>query len=290
MALHGHVYYITEPSQAFVPVVLGDTAPTTGFVPWGGVTVEAIYFWDFLGLEFPVWVASTHTAHDGSYTLPEPSAGLNGIAQQVALRVVSGVTVYRSSYMSRAHALSRPLDMWIYVDRLPVSDGITAGTVSQQINGHGLPGNTRITAGGPYGLNFRGSEGQVDINFNIWTAPDVSCDLNAFLDLSLNGYDIEVGWPTDWFESPGDVLNKIRSGIASAGSSINTAVLNRMASILETSEGLTAGLANNFLHHDVSTTFFGISYPHAHNWGIGETGDNTVVLTANACIGFPRSF
>jgi hypothetical protein len=40
----------------------------------------------------------------------------------------------------------------------------------------------------------------------------------------------------------------------------------------------------------VSVVFFGIGYPHKHSWKIGDTTDETIVLTANPCIGFPRNF
>jgi hypothetical protein len=288
--LVGHVYYITDASKAFVPVVLGDQPPTTGFVPWRGAKVEATYYWEFRGRRGRLWSTTAPAGSDGSFQLADPPAQVEQQANLVSLIVASGVPVFRSTYIPVAEARTTELDMWVYVDRLPVSDGISAGTISQQVNRHGLPGNTTITAGGPYGLNFSGSEGQVNMNFNIWIAPDTSPNLGAFLDLSINGYDINVGWPTDWVESPDDVLNSIKSGIAAAGSSINAAVLKRMVGILETQDGMSATMASNFLKNEVSVVFFGVGYPHRHSWDIGNTTDGTIVLTANPCIGFPRSF
>jgi len=286
--LVGHVYYITDASTAFVPVVLGDDLPTTGFEPWPGSTVEVTYYWELFLV--PLWSTTATAKSDGSFELSDPPAEIGDLAGLVSLTVTSGVPVFRSGYVPVAEARSKELNMWVYVDRLPVSDGISAGTVSQQVNGQGLPGNTTITAGGPYGLNFSGSEGQVSMNFNISIAPDTSPNLGDFLDLSINGWDINVGWPTSWFESAGDVLNKIKSGIAAAGSSINTAVLKRMAGILEAQEGLTASMASNFLDNEVSVVFFGVGYPTPHSWNIGDTSDGTIVLTASPCISFPRNF
>lgn len=289
MPLTGHVYYITNPSQAFVPVIFGDQVPTTGFVPWPGSTVRVTYYWEFLGF-IPLWSTTATAASDGSFTLANPPAQVEELGGYVSLTVTSGVPVFRSDYIPASEARAKELDMWVYVDRLPESDGISAGTVSQQVNGQGLPGNTTITSGGPYGLNFNGSEGQVSMNFNIWIAPDTSPNLGDFMDLSINGYDINVGWPTSWVESADDVLNKIKAGIAAAGGSINTAVLKRMEGILEAQEGLTASMASNFLNNEVSVVFYGIGYPNVHSWNIGNTTDGTIVLTANPCIGFPRNF
>jgi hypothetical protein len=52
-------------------------------------------------------------------------------------------------------------------------------------------------------------------------------------------------------------------------------------------ESLSASMAADFLS-DVSVTFYDIGYPIAYYWGIGDTSDNTIVLVANPCIGFPR--
>jgi hypothetical protein len=289
VSLAGHVYYITDPSRAFVPVILGDELPTTGFVPWPGTKVHVTYYWEFIGL-WPLWSTTATAGSDGSFQLADPPPQVAEQARFVSLTVTAGVPVFRSGYVPAAEARSKELNLWVYVDQLPVSDGISAGTISQQVNGHGLPGNTTITTGGPYGLNFSGSDGQVSMNFNIWIAPDTTVNLGDFLDLSINGYDINVGWPTSWFESADDVLNSLRSGIAAAGSSVNAAVLNRMVGILETQDGMSATMARNFLNNDVSVVFFGVGYPHPHSWNIGNISDGTIVLTANPCIGFPRNF
>jgi len=291
MTLVGHVYRVTNPLQAFAPVILNNAPPTSGFIPWPGATVTPLYAFHVPSIGFlPIpFFTTANVAADGSFSLAIPPAGLNQFPIVVSLSVTSGVGLYRSGYISLSQAQSKELNLWLYPDTLPTSDGISAGTISQQVSGQGLPGNTIITAGGPYGLNFSGSEGQVSINFNIWTAANISPNLKDFLDLSINGWDINVGWPTSWGESANNVLNKIKSGIAGTGSSINTVVLQRMEGLLESQEGLSASVVSKFLNQEVSVTFYGIGYPHSHSWGIGHTSDKTIVLTANPCIGYPRS-
>lgn len=310
MSLTGHVYFITDPKAAFAPVVLGNQSPTSGFVPWANATVSASYYVTSRtllavsrakpvnppdpgpdpGPSVRIWTATAAVRPDGSFSIPEPGLSRLETVDSVTLQVISGVPVFRTSDIPFATAKSKPLNIWVYVDKLPTSEGITAGTVSQQVNGQGLPGNTTITVGGPYGLNFSGSQGQVNINFNVSIAPDTSPALQSFLDVSINGWNINVGWPTSWFESADDVLNKIRSGIAGAGTNINNAVLARIQSILETDDGIPSQLAANFLNNEVSVTFSGVGYPTSHSWGINDTNDNTVVIVADPCIGFPRRF
>ena len=287
--LNGHVYYVTDVTKAFAPVILGDDLPTSGYEAWPGAKVTATYYWPIFG-QLPLWATSATVAGNGSFELAEPPAEIRTLVDAVSLTVTAGPPVYRSGYISLAEAQSKELDIWLYPDTLPTADGISAGAVSQVVNGQGLPGNTTLTAGGPYGLNFSGSDGQVSLEFNVVIAPDTSPDLTDFLDLSINGWDINVGWPTSWFESADDVLNKILSGIAGAGGSMNTAVLARMEGILESQEGLSSKTAANFLDNEVSVTFYGVGYPNKHSWNIGDTSDRTIVLVANPCIGFPRNF
>jgi len=177
----------------------------------------------------------------------------------------------------------------LFPDTLAVSAGIGAGDVSGVLAGSGLPGNTQITAS-PSGLSFQGSEGQVSLKFGIALRPDTSNDLNAFLDLSLASLNISVDWPTSWFKSATDVLNDLRSGLASAASSVNSAVLAKMETIIETEDGLPSSLAETFFNDEVSVTFMDVWYPTHHTWGIGDKDDGTVVVLADPCIGYPRDF
>jgi len=306
MSLVGHVFFITDPATALAPILAGDQAPSSGFEPWPKSTVLATYFLDsdFESLSTgpiqkpppirpgpQVWSTSATVQGDGSFTLSEPPKSKFGEVASVTLKVTSGVPVYRTSHIPIDTAKSKSLDIWVFVDQLPTSDGITAGTVSQQVDGAGLPGNTTITAGGPNGLNFSGTSGQVSINFNILIAPDTSPVLTDFLDLSINGSNISVGAPTSWLESADEVLAQVTSGIASAGDSINTAVLAKTQALLLAGDPLlTPDEVSKFLNNEVSVTFFGISFPNTHSWSIGNGADKTVVVVANPCVGFPRNF
>jgi hypothetical protein len=200
-----------------------------------------------------------------------------------------GRPLYRSGVFSLAEGDERQLDIYLFPDTLAVSDGIGAGDVSGVLAGSGLPGNTQITAS-PSGLSFQGSEGQVSLKFGISLRPDTSNDLNAFLDLSLASWNINVDWPTSWFKSATDVLNDLRSGLAGAASSVNSAVLAKMETIIETEDGLPSALAETFFNEEVSVTFMDVSYPTQHSWGIGDKDDGTVVVLADPCIGYPRDF
>ena len=46
MSLVGHVFFITDPKTAFIPVLLGDQSPTSGFEPRPKSTVLASYYLD----------------------------------------------------------------------------------------------------------------------------------------------------------------------------------------------------------------------------------------------------
>lgn len=200
-----------------------------------------------------------------------------------------GRHLYRSGLFRLAEGDRRELDMYLYADTLPVSDGITAGSVSSVLGSSGLPGNTRITAN-PSGLSFKGSEGQVSLAFGISLTPDTSNDLDSFIDLTLSSWNISVDWPTSWVKSANDVLDDLRSGLAGAGSSVNDAVLTKMENVIETEDGLPSSLASKFFGNEVSVTFMDVGYPTSHSWGIGDTGDQTVVITADPCLGYPRDF
>lgn len=317
MSLHGHVYQITNKDQAFLPILLNNVPPTAGFVPWPGLKVAAR-----LGLDFgPMWAiiptyATATTGPDGSFHIPSPPALPGGTESTfVSLLVSTGVPVFRSAWTPVAEAEFRDLNIWVFVD--PDSHGISAGMVSKQVQGHKLPGNTLITAGGPYGLNFAGSESVADVetvavNFNVWIAPDTSPNLDDFLDLSINGYDVTADYPTGasyaaeglaaglsplgsagfkGIESADDVVKQIKDGITAIGGSVNAAVLKKMEDdMLAQYKGMKASLARTFFESDVSVTLHRISYPAKYSWHIGDTSDKTIVVTAYACVGWPRDF
>lgn len=295
MPLVGHVYKVTNPLEVFAPVIRGDALPTSSFEPWPRSVVIAHYYWEVPYFGFLPLLPRTDNppapaAGDGSFSLWDPAPEVVGqpFPVWVSLEVEQGPTFYRSGRISLSEAQFKELNLWLYVD-FP-SDPISAGDISKLVAGHSLPGNTIITAGGPYGgLNFTGSDGPVSIDFNIRIDPDTSPNLNDFLNLSIYRPNINAGWP----ESVDDVLNKLKSGIAAAGRSINQAVLQRMADILQRPPvGLTSEMASAFLS-DVSVTFYSISYPStpypiSHSWGIGNIKDDTPILVAHPCIGYPR--
>jgi hypothetical protein len=196
---------------------------------------------------------------------------------------------YRSEFFPYAHAQSNKLDIFLFQPELPASDGISAGQISSVLAGEGLPGNTDITST-PWGLSLAGSQSQASIQFGIQMVPDTSANLNAFLDLALNGWNIHVGWPESWCESAGDILNKIKSGLGTAGSAANTAVQNHLTAILEGPPlNLNATETQNLLKA-VSIQFATVSFANAHTWALTNQSDPTRVIFAQPVIGYPRGW
>ena len=295
MSLDGHVYRITDPKAFFTPIVLGGGPPKNGFEPWAGVNVTASMYGKLFIVVVDYENLTTTTNAYGSFSIPDPPPYLENIfggpgEAFVSLMCSQGNRpLYRSGVFSLAEGDQRELNIYLYPDTLSVNEGIAAGDVSGVLGGAGLPGNTRVTAS-PSGLSFSGSEGQVSLEFGIAIRPDTSNNLDAFLDLSLASWNISVDWPTSWFKSATDVLNDIRNGLAGAAGSVNDAVLAKMETIIETEDGLPSSLANAFFETDVSVTFMDVWYPNQHSWGIGDANDQTVVVLADPCIGYPRDF
>ncbi len=295
MAIEGHIYRITDARTFFTPIVLGGTPPATGFEPWPGVNVGASLYGKLLFFVVDYENLYTTTDSAGRFSLADPPANLVNIFGGTEEAFVSllcshdGRPLFRSGMFQLGEADERELNIYLYPDTLSVSEGIVAGDVSGVLGGAGLPGNTQITAN-PSGLSFKGSEGQVSLQFGVALTPDTSNNLGAFLDLTLASWNINVDWPTSWFKSATDVLNDLRAGINGAGSSVNSAVLDKMKTVVEDEDGLPASLADTFFASDVSVTFMDVWYPATHTWGIGDTGDETVVVMADPCIGWPRDF
>src|SRR5215469_8515247 len=173
LSLTGHVFRITNARAAFGPILFGDEqAPTVGFTPWVGVTVTATYYLAGAGTDFGFSLVA-FTAPDGSLSItdldPNPAAQ-NFPFDRVSLTVEFGfqgfgVPLYRSPVMSLLQAAAKELNIWLYPDIVPASDGVTAGAISQQVNSLGLPGNTTILSLPGAGLQFFGSQGQVNMEF-----------------------------------------------------------------------------------------------------------------------------
>jgi hypothetical protein len=260
MNVKGRLNFVQDAATAFKPVILNSNPPTSGFMPWANVTITAFYYYDLgvLGVH-SLQQASTATDAAGDFSFPPPPAWNERIGRldSVSLQVNPGVVVYRTNLVS-AREMGQPFDIWVYVDRLRETEGITASTISQEVQSAGLPGNTTITAGSPNGLNFAGSRSEAKINFNVLIGPDTSTNLDNLLDLSLNGYNIHVGWPDSWCKSAGDILKEIESGITSADSAANANILARITQELSTDDDIPLLLAQNFLDNQASITFMGV--------------------------------
>jgi hypothetical protein len=304
MSTNGHVYLVTNPIEFFLPIIQGGSAPSSGYIPFVTTWVQVTYFTSLFEGFPPVPITSAGpvpTAPDGSFSLPDPNPAIvTAFGGESSISVFVRVSVdpllliplYRSDLVSLQNAEMDDIRIWVYPDRLPTSDGITAGAISGLVGNAGLPGNTNITAASN-GLSFSGSSGQVNLQFGVALTPDVSDNLNDFLDIALASYDIQIGWPASWFESTADILNKIKNGLQGIGPMLNAAILSKIETILEAplsagGEGLQSGQATYFLTQQVSVTFLSVSYPNAHSWPLSNRSDSTVVLLANPAIGYPR--
>jgi hypothetical protein len=289
--LTGHVYKVTEPTDAFFPVIFqGDQAPATGFEPWPNLTVTATYYSDRRG-DHGLGERLAITQGDGSFSIPGPPLDFPQF-DRVALTAEAGIQglgipYYRSPIMRLDQAAATELDIWLYPDTVPASDGITAGAISQLVSSAGIPTGVTVidSTPGSAGLRFflLGTG-----YFVVGLSPDWSPDLGKFIDLSLVSYDISVDFPSDLCESAHDVVNKIKAAVAQANGSVNPLVLNRMESVLQTQDSLSASQVKQFLEVDTSVTLMNINYPTLHLWWANNTSDSTVVVTANPCIGWPR--
>jgi hypothetical protein len=317
MALGGHIFKITNVLEAFLPVILGDNAPSGGFSPWPDATVMATYVLDFKtgpDQSFPmtIWESATTTAADGSFSLDDLPVGLDSLASppdtelNVALSVnavvaaspknrpVTGVPLYRSALIDLASARTRELDIWLFPDSLTESDGVTAGAVSGFVGAASLPENTTIHSG-PTGIGFTGSEGPVNVSFAISITPNLTTDTQTLVELSLQSWNIKVGSPTDIVKTAGDVLNGLKKGLAGAEVRMNAAILKKIQSLVTAeTAGLQRGVVtpaevNHFVTEEISTTFMTVAFLNNHSWNIRDDRDMTIVLFGDPCIGFGPS-
>ena len=178
------------------------------------------------------------------------------------------------------------MDLWLFPDNLPQSDGVSAGAISQLIGAGGVPGDVTLQSN-PTGLVLTGNQDEISVTLGTTIVPDTSFNVNKFLDLNMHGIQISVGWPVDMCISPAQVLAVIQSALGTAGTSLNSAVLTKMEGIL-VAEGLPKSSAKKFLTKQVSVTFWSTNFPRRHSWTVSDTSDKTIVVTANPCIGWPR--
>jgi hypothetical protein len=294
MPLTGRVFRIQN-AKALAPIILG-IPPLFGFVPFSDVTVTAVFTAN-LGLIQLTFTSSANTAADGSYSIPSDlPSGLSGLPWQASLTVTASMPLYRCAPIPLQEATSGALNLWLFPDLLPTTDGVRAGSISSLLTSDAsLLAGASITST-PTGLHFSGISdpgvggwpNQVHIDFTVTLTPDMSTNLQNFLDPSITSPVINIDFPTSVVESNSDVLKQLQSAVAGAGASMNATVLSLMESILETQDNISAAAAQKFFTEQVSVTFMNVLFPTNHTWGIGDTGDKTVVIAGNPCIGFPR--
>jgi hypothetical protein len=288
MAITGRVNRITDQTAFFTPIVGGTGKPTSGFAPLTkeSFTVTMIGWLPAPPLYFPFF-ANVDTVN-GSFALAEFPGSLD--VDDVSISLSHGSRpFYRSRKFKYARAKEGGLDIYLYQPILPRSDGIAAGAISQALSGSSLPGNTTLTASS-WGLGVAGSEGQADIQFGVNIVPDTSFDLGLSVDLQLNGYNIQVGWPTDWCTSPDDILNSIKSALNTDDSQVNGFIKKQILQMLQKPPvGLPGTLANTLLDR-VSITFTTIVFPNSHTWGLSNTTDKTIIMAVHPTLGYPRDW
>ena len=287
MSIKGQVNLITNAVGFFTAVLSGDAPPDGS---WASAT----------GMPFGVEITGAPQAReetfriegvvdesDGTFSLAGFREGLPVDVAAISLKL-HGTQCFRTEYFS-AGALGRSLQLFLLQPRVPLTSAITAGQISANLEGSGLPGNTKLTSG-PAGLGVAGSKEGAHLQFGVAVVPDVSFDLALFMDVELNGYDIHVGWPADICESANDVLKKIRKGLRAAGSDVNATVLKNIESALTSPpESLDPVLANQLLQN-VSVQFVSVVTLNDHTWPLKDTGDKTPILFAQPVFGYPRRF
>ena len=77
---------------------------------------------------------------------------------------------------------------------MPAPQGVTVAFASIQL-GPLAPGDTTVTASTPAGINILGLSDGVGLNFNLMISPDTTSNLGSFLDVHMNGWNINDGFP-----------------------------------------------------------------------------------------------
>jgi hypothetical protein len=293
--LTGRVFKVQD-QLALLPILFGDIPPLFGFAPWGGITVTTTYLVDLLFGRVPIFTGSATTAGDGRFSVSSDiSDPWQGLDVWVALTVSSGVPLYRSGFVRLQDVSTGQLNFWLFPDTLPSSDGITAGSISQQL-GSSLPAGTILTTG-PAGLDLAGinesgpsplPSDQIHVDLGVAITSDSTPNLQTFVDVSIRYADINIDFPTSLFVSNDQVLQALQSAINGAAGGLNSTVLTKMEGILESQDNVSPAMAQKFFTEEVSVTFTNVSFS-SHQWGIGNTSDQTIVITADPCIGFPRT-
>jgi hypothetical protein len=293
VSIDGHIYRITDPKGFFLPILDGQGPPREGYKPWCGVEVLSWAVDTLLPIPLPGGMAVSRA--DGSFSIAQqpPNPGLGDPSDaRLGLTAFDTAFPYRPLYrsgldMTLSEGQSAELNIYLFPDMLSPTQGASAGDVSEAVDGAGLPGDTTITAS-PSALAFSGSSLGAHVKFGISLIPDTSFELDRYLDLRLDSWDISVGWPADWCTNAEDILIDIHKGLYNAGSSMNDAVLAKMESVFKEEELPSLALAKKFFGSEVSVTFMDVGYPTPHSWSVSSTEDKTIVVTADPCIGYPR--
>jgi hypothetical protein len=291
MAIQGTVYFVTNPTEFFLPLVLsvGGRAPNSGFELCTNPVVAKLTIQSGLfGNEFSLTLTTNLNTANGTFEFNLPDIGIFD-PQFAALSLSEhNLPIYRSEFFPYVD-LQNELNIYLYQPPFPTSDGISAGQVSGVLAGHSLPGNTTLSASSA-GLNVAGSESQINLKFGVQVIPDTSPNLGIYFDLILNGYNIHVGWPEDMCKSAGDILNSIKSGLQTAGSAANGVVQSQLTGILEaTPFNLSSGEVSNLLQN-VSIQFCQVLFPTNHSWPLSNTSDPAIVIWPVPVLGYPRAF
>jgi hypothetical protein len=287
MSISGQLFFVVDPVAFFTPILAGGQ-PQSGFVlvQRESFQVEVTGLANF-PFSIPVKLSAPSSLINGTFELPD-------FPQVFPIETIwvtvshAGSQHYRSAKFPLANARDG-LNIYMYQPGLMPSQGIKAADISTALKSAGLPGNTQISATS-WGLNLSGSKSGANIQFGIAIVPDTSPNLGVFLDLSLNGWNIHVGWPADWCESATDVLNSIKSGLQTSGSSTNQAVTNEIMANLEGPPiGLSPALAMDLINA-VSIQFITLTFDNNYSWPLSNTTDQTVVVSPALAFGYPRGW
>jgi hypothetical protein len=286
-SVKGQIFKVDDARTFFAQVLDGQT-PTSGFSPLTGTPFEAILTGAPQAQEFTVTVSALVDEADGTFSIPyfREISYIDVVALSLRLNAAQ---FYRTQFFSPDAFDLQPLHIFLFQPRVSTGNAITAGTISDQLQGHGLPGNSKISSG-PTGISVVGSKSGAKIQFGVLPVPDTSTNLSIYLDLILSNWNIHVGWPADLCEKASDVLNKIRKGLKDASSSMNATILSNIESALESPPvNLPSALAESFLNV-VSTQFTSVNILNDYTWPLKDDSDETPILFAQPAFGFPRTF
>jgi hypothetical protein len=295
MSTKGAIHTITNPTEFFAPIILGDGSHGGGFVPTesSGVSVILMAWMQIIPWlpAMPLPFATTASASDGSFSLPDIPASLDSFVQNVSFLVsVHGRPFYRSGLFPRTHlSPEKSFDIFVFQPTVPPSDGVSAGLISSGLAGGGLPGDTMLSTN-PWGISVVGDSSGADIEFGIQLTPDTSPNLGVFFDLALHNWDIQVGFPADWCTNADTILAQIRTALQTDNSKANQLAVGTIMKAFEGPPLNLSAAVTQKLFNAVSIQFTSLSLPNKHTWPLSNTSDKTIVVAPQLTLGFPRVF